>query len=84
MVHYLQKKPDFKQVTTAMITGSLYHAMAMLGRIRGKFTNIPGPSGGVQLDGPALLQESKEGLKEWRQDLIYRWGDGPTLGITMD
>lgn len=84
MVHYLPKKPDFKQVTTAMITGSFYHAMAMLGRVRGKWTNIPGPNGGVQMDGPALLQESKEGLKDWRQDLIYRWGDGPTLGIYMD
>jgi hypothetical protein len=83
MVHYLQKKYDFKQVTTVMIEGAFYHALMMLGRVRGKWTNIPGPAGGVQLDGQQLLQEGKEGLTQWRQDLIYRWGDGPQGIIEM-
>ena len=84
MVHYLQKKYDFKQVTTVMIEGAFYHALMMLGRVRGKWTNIPGPGGGLQLDGQQLLQEGKEGLTQWRQDLIYRWGDGPQGSIFMD
>lgn len=84
MVHYLQKKTDFKQVTTAMIEGAFFHTMQMLGRVRGKWTNIPGPSGGLTLDGPALLAEAKEGLTQWRQDLINRWGDGPQGLIFMD
>ena len=84
MVHYLPKLPDFKRVTTVMIEGAYYHAMTILGRIRGKWTNIPGPAGGLQLDGPALLQEAKEGLQKWREDLIWRWGDGPQGIITMD
>lgn len=84
MVHYLPKLPDFKRVTTVMIEGAFYHTMQMLGRVRGKWTNIPGPAGGVQLDGPALLAEAKEGLTKWREDLIYRWGDGPQGIITLD
>lgn len=84
MVHYLPKLPDFKRVTTVMIEGAFYHAMAILGRIRGKWTNIPGPAGGLQLDGQQLLQEAKEGLTKWREDLIYRWGDGPQGIITLD
>jgi hypothetical protein len=84
IVHYLQKLPDFKRVTTALVEGAFYHTMEILGRVRGKFTNIPGPSGGVQMDGQQLLQEAKEGLAKWREDLIYKWGDGPQLPIQMD
>lgn len=82
IVHYLQKRPDFKQITVAMLVGSLAHLKIMLGRIRGKWTNIPGPSGGTQLDGQALVQEGREELKEWKADLITRWGDLPY--ITMN
>ena len=83
IVNYLQKKPDFKQVNTAMIEGALAFAKEMLGRVRGKYTNIPGPQGGIQLDGPALLAEAKESLAKWRDDLLTRWGDGQ-LPISMD
>jgi hypothetical protein len=54
----------------------------ILGRIRGKFQNIPGPGGGGGLDGDKLLQEGQEELKQWREDLITRWGD--ILPITLD
>lgn len=40
--------------------------------------------GGMQLDGPALLAEAKEGLEKWRTDLIYKWGDGPQGSIFLD
>jgi len=82
IVHYLQKKPDFKQVVEAMQVGALAHAKLILGRIRGKWTNIPGPQGGLQLDGQQLLQEGKEELQKWKEDLVYRFGDLPA--VTMD
>jgi hypothetical protein len=84
IVQYLQVQPDFKRVTTAMIEGVYYHMMEILGRVRGKWTTIPGPMGGMQLDGPALLAEAKEGLEKWRTDLIYKWGDGPQGSIFLD
>jgi hypothetical protein len=53
----------------------------MLGRIRSKIKNPPGPNGGVQLDGDTLLQEGNADLKEWKQDLLTRYGD--ILPITL-
>lgn len=51
-------------------------SMEMLGRIRRKFSSIPIPSGEIQLDGDALIQESiekqvrlKEELKEELKEL---------------
>jgi hypothetical protein len=82
IVHYLQKKPDFKQVTQAMQEGALCYAKEILGRIRSKYTNPPGPNGGVQMDGKELLQEAREDKKAWEERLITRFGD--LLPITMD
>ncbi len=82
IVHYLQKKPDFVQVTQAMQEGALVYAKMMLGRIRGKYKQLPGPQGGVQLDGDQLIQEAREDKKQWQEDLIYRFGE--PLGPTMD
>lgn len=83
IVHYLQKKPDFKQVTQGMIEGALIYAKEMLGRIRSKFGGvIPGPGGPITLDGQALLAEAREDKEKWEEKLIYRYGD--ILPITMD
>jgi len=82
IVHYLQKQKDWAEVSEAMQMGALAYAKIMLGRIRGKHQNIPGPGGGGQLDGQQLLQEGAEDLKQWREDLIQRWGDLPY--ITLD
>jgi hypothetical protein len=81
IVHYLQKQPDFKQVTQAMQEGALAYAKLMLGRIRGKYTNIPGPSGGVQLDGKELIQEGLQEKKEFEERLISRFGDLPFISM---
>jgi hypothetical protein len=82
IVHYLQKQKDWNEITDAMIVGAVCWAKIMLGRIRGKYQQIPGPGGGGQLDGQQLLQEGQEELKQWREDLITRWGD--LLPITLD
>jgi len=78
-VHYLQKRPDFKEVTQAMQEGALSFAKIMLGRIRSKITNPPGPNGGVQLDGQQILQEGIQDKKDWEERLITRFGDLPQI-----
>ena len=81
-VHYLQKKTDWGEVTQAMQEGALTYAKEILGRIRGKYKNPPGPGGGVQLDGDNLIQEAREDRQKWFEDLLYKFGDIPP--ITMD
>jgi hypothetical protein len=81
IVHYLQKQKDWKQVTQAMQEGALCFAKQMLGRIRSKYSNIPSPSGGQQLDGQTLLQEAIQEKKEWEERLLTRFGD--ILPITL-
>lgn len=82
MVHYLQKCKDWKEVTQAMQEGALAHAMIMLGHIRGKYTNIPGPQGGQQLDGEYMKTKGWELKKIWQEELITKFGD--ILPITLD
>lgn len=81
IVHYLQKCKDWACVTEAMQYGALAFAKIMLGRIRSKYKNMPGPNGGVQLDGDQLLQEGREEVEKFREYLIIRWGD--LLPITL-
>jgi hypothetical protein len=75
VVRYLQKQPDFKQVTQAMQEGALAYAKIILGRIRSRIMNPPGPNGGVQLDGQVILAEGLQEKKEWEERLIVRFGD---------
>jgi len=81
IVRYLQKKPDFAQVTQAMQEGALCFAKIVCGRIRSRIQNPPGPNGGVQLDGQQILQEGLDEKKQWQEDLIYRYGEplGPKM-----
>lgn len=81
IVHYIQKLKDWPEVTQAMQEGALSYAKEILGRIRSKYKNPPGPNGGIQLDGDTLLQEAREERKQWMQDLIDKFGDilGPSL-----
>jgi hypothetical protein len=81
IVHYLQKCHDFKQTNQALQEGSLAYAMQMLGRIRGKYSNPPGPNGGIQNDGASMLQEANQMIKDWEERLINRYGD--FLPITL-
>ena len=82
IVHYLQKHKDWGEVTQAMQEGALAFSKIMLGRIRGKYANPPGPGGGVQLDGQQLVQEGMDDKNQWEEKLINKWGD--ILPITMD
>lgn len=82
IVHYIQKNKDWNDVTQAMQEGALTYAKEILGRVRGKYRNPPGPGGGMSLDGEALLQEAKEERTKWFEDLIYKFGE--PLGPTMD
>jgi hypothetical protein len=82
IVRYLQRRPDFAMVTQAMQEGALAFAKIILGRIRSKIQNPPGPNGGIQLDGQQILQEGLEEKKEWEEKLLNKWGDllGPSMG----
>jgi hypothetical protein len=81
IVQYIQKNNEWTRVQEAMQDGALAFAKIMLGRIRSKIKNPPGPNGGVQLDGDTLLQEGNQELKDWKQDLLTRYGD--ILPITL-
>lgn len=82
MVHYLQKCKDWREVTQAMQEGALAHAMIILGHVRGKFQNPPGPKGGMQLDGEYMKTKGWELKDKWQEELLTRYGD--ILPITMD
>jgi len=81
MVHYLQKCKDWKEVNQAMQEGALAHAMIILGHIRGKFTQIPGPGGGMQIDGEYMKTRGWEMKKEWQEELLTRYGDLPFISM---
>ena len=75
IVRYLQRKPDFQLVTQAMQEGALAFAKIILGRIRSRIANPPGPGGGVQLDGATILAEGLQEKKDWQESLLSRYGD---------
>lgn len=82
IVHYIQKNKDWSRVTQAMQEGALAFAKIMVGRIRSKIKNPPGPNGGVTLDGDTILAEGLQEKKDWEERLLTRFGDvlGPTWG----
>lgn len=82
IVHYIQKMKDWMEVTQAMQEGALTYAKEIVGRIRGRIKNPPGPNGGLQLDGDQLIQEAREDREKWKEDLLYKFGE-PSY-ITMD
>jgi hypothetical protein len=74
-VKYIQRCKDWEEVSHVMEEGALSFAKEILGRIRSRIKNPPGPNGGVQLDGDQLLMEAKEERQKWMEDLNNRWGD---------
>lgn len=75
MVRYIQKNKDWNRVTQSMQEGALAFAKIMIGRIRSKIMNPPGPNGGVQLDGEKILQEGIDDKEKWEERLLTRFGD---------
>lgn len=75
IVNYVQKNKDWNRVTAAMQEGAIAFAKIMLGRIRSKIKNPPGPGGGIQLDGDTILTEGLQEKKDWEERLLTRWGD---------
>lgn len=82
IVHYLQKCKDWNKVTQAIREGALIHSMIILGNIRGKFQQPPGPGGGMQLDGQYMRDKGWELKEKWQDELINRYGD--LLYISLD
>lgn len=51
--------------------GALANAKIILGRIRSKYAKAPGPDGGIQLDGPALVKEGRRELQVFKDDIEW-------------
>jgi hypothetical protein len=64
IVHYIQKNKDWNRVTQAMQEGAIAFAKIMLGRIRSKIKNPPGPNGGVVIIRNAVKAPTSQGAKE--------------------
>jgi hypothetical protein len=75
IVYYLQKCKDWQHNYQSIREGALASAMMMVGEIRSKFTNIPGPQGGTQLNGQDIMQRGKDMWDKWEERLITRYGD---------
>jgi hypothetical protein len=76
IVNYLQKMKDWEEVTQSMQEGALSYAKEIVGRIRSKIKNPPGPgNGGMQLDGDQLLEEAKAEREKWFENLLTKFGD---------
>ena len=69
-------------VSKSIREGALASAMMMVGEIRSKFQNIPGPQGGTVLNGQDILQRGSEMWDKWEERLLSRYGD--FLPIMMD
>lgn len=79
IVHYLEKCKDWECNYQSIREGALASAMMMVGEIRSKFQNIPGPSGGTVLNGQDILQRGRDMWDKWEERLIYRYGDLPMI-----
>jgi len=81
-VKYIQKCKDWKEALQVLREGALARVMIMLGHVRGKYTQIPGPSGGTQIDGDYMRTKGWELWERWKEELLTRFGD--LLPISMD
>jgi hypothetical protein len=52
-------------------------AKELLGQVRGKFTVVPGPGGGTQLNGPALQQQAMQEKQTLKDELINEVSEPP-------
>lgn len=73
IVHYLQRMKEWSEVITWMQDYALAQAKEILGRIRSKYATLPGPAGGVSLDGPSLIAEAREDKEKLRQELLDKY-----------
>lgn len=60
---------------------SLACAKGILGKVRGKFKTLPGPSGGSQLDGETLTRESADEKEKLEQELFEAIGGPPLFDL---
>jgi hypothetical protein len=75
IVHYIQKCKDWSCTNQFIMEYALALTKIMLGRVRTRIRNPPGPNGGVQLDGDQLLQEGKEEKEKLESEIAMKYGD---------
>jgi hypothetical protein len=58
---------------------SLACSKEILGQIRGKFSTLPGPGGGAQLNGDALMQQAAAEKDSLIQELLTELEEPPII-----
>lgn len=56
-------------------------AKGVLGQIRGKYKTLPGPGGGAQLNGDALIQQSEKELEALEKQLLSEFEEPPSFTL---
>lgn len=56
-------------------------AKQVLGQIRGKYKTLPGPGGGAQLNGDALIQQSEKELELLEKQLLSEFEEPPGFSL---
>lgn len=56
-------------------------AKGVLGQVRGKYKTLPGPGGGAQLNGDALIQQSEKELEILEKQLISEFEEPPGFSL---
>jgi hypothetical protein len=56
-------------------------AKNILGQIRGKYKTLPGPGGGSQLNGDALIQQSDKELEMLEKQLLSEFEEPPGFSL---
>lgn len=56
-------------------------AKGVLGQIRGKYKTLPGPGGGAQLNGDALIQQSEKELDALEKQLLLEFEEPPGFSL---
>jgi hypothetical protein len=74
MLHIYNRKPDVMILNDPYIFPwvqdyAYSFAKGILGEARSKFASLAGPQGGTQLNGTALISESREELTKLEEDL---------------
>lgn len=60
---------------------ALAAAKGVLGQVRGKYSTLPSPGGGAQLNGDALIQQSQQEKEALKEELLTEIEEPPTFSL---
>lgn len=88
LVHSFVDKPEYELIQDRFAglwieNWAFAEAMEILGRIRSRFGNLPGPNGGIQSDGSELKNESKTLKEQLEKELTQNIAGGDSAAFGM-